>query len=125
MLRCEYCARILKINRSDTYLLCSQKCKSKFKNKNQIKKVDEYVLGSINNEWYFVKDIVFQIFGIFWIAWNISDYMEYVCMCLKILTFLLVLSESHGVVFGGCVAKRFCLDPKCDNFDKQTQIRTK
>ena len=58
MLRCEYCARILKINRSDTYLLCSQKCKSKFKNKNQIKKVDEYVLGSINNEWYFVKDIV-------------------------------------------------------------------
>ena len=58
MLRCQYCARILKINRSDTYLLCSQKCKSKFKNKNQIKKVDEYVLGSINNEWYFVKDIV-------------------------------------------------------------------
>ena len=46
------------INRSDIYTLCSKKCKSKFKNKNQIKKVDEYVLGSINYDWYFVKDIV-------------------------------------------------------------------
>lgn len=72
MQRCEYCGRVLIINRSDIYTLCSKKCKSKFKNKNQIKKIDEYVLGSINHEWHFVKDIVLSRKNKFEIVASIS-----------------------------------------------------
>tara|TARA_X000001036_G_scaffold439333_1_gene490132 strand:+ start:3225 stop:3527 length:303 start_codon:yes stop_codon:yes gene_type:complete len=72
MQRCEYCGRVLIINRSDIYTLCSKKCKSKFKNKNQIKKIDEYVLGSINYEWHFVKDIVLSRKNKFEIVASIS-----------------------------------------------------
>ena len=56
--RCEYCGRILNINRSDKYLLCSKKCKQKFKNKIEILSTNKFVLNSVNKEWISVKNIV-------------------------------------------------------------------
>ena len=56
--RCEYCGRILNINRSDKYLLCSKKCKQKFKNKIEIFSTNKFVLNSVNKEWISVKNIV-------------------------------------------------------------------
>tara|TARA_B100000131_G_scaffold181064_1_gene174770 strand:+ start:334 stop:636 length:303 start_codon:yes stop_codon:yes gene_type:complete len=56
--RCEYCGRILNINRSDKYLLCSKKCKQKFKNKIEILSTNKFVLNSVNKEWIPVKNIV-------------------------------------------------------------------
>ncbi len=58
MNRCEYCGRILNINRSDKYLLCSKKCKQKFKNKIEILSTNKFVLNSVNKEWISVKNIV-------------------------------------------------------------------
>ena len=56
--RCEYCGRILHINRSDKYLLCSNKCKQKFKNKIEILNTNKFVLNSVNKEWISIKNIV-------------------------------------------------------------------
>ncbi len=56
--RCEYCGRILNINRSDKYLLCSKKCKQKFKNKIEILSTNKFVLNSVNKDWISVKNIV-------------------------------------------------------------------
>ena len=56
--RCEYCGRILNINRSDKYLLCSKKCKQKFKNKIEILSTNKFVLNSVNKKWISVKNIV-------------------------------------------------------------------
>ena len=56
--RCEYCGRILNINRSDKYVLCSKKCKQKFKNKIEILSTNKFVLNSVNKEWISVKNIV-------------------------------------------------------------------
>ena len=56
--RCEYCGRILYINRSDKYLLCSKKCKQKFKNKIEILSTNKFVLNSVNKDWISVKNIV-------------------------------------------------------------------
>ena len=56
--RCEYCVRILYINRSGKYLLCSKKCKQKFKNKIEILSTNKFVLNSVNKEWISVKNIV-------------------------------------------------------------------
>ena len=56
--RCEYCGRILHINRSDKYLLCSKKCKQKFKNKIEILSTNKFVLNSVSKEWISVKNIV-------------------------------------------------------------------
>ena len=56
--RCEYCGRILYINRSDKYLLCSKKCKQKFKNKIEILSTNKFVLKLVSKEWIPVKNIV-------------------------------------------------------------------
>jgi len=56
--RCEYCGRILHINRSDKYLLCSKKCKQKFKNKIEILSTNKFVLKLVSKEWIPVKNIV-------------------------------------------------------------------
>ena len=56
--RCEYCGRILNINRSDKYLLCSKKCKQKFKNKIEILSTNKFVLKLVSKEWIPVKNIV-------------------------------------------------------------------
>ena len=56
--RCEYCGRILNINRSDKYLLCSKKCKQKFKNKIEILSTNKFVLNSVNKEWISLKNNV-------------------------------------------------------------------
>jgi len=49
--RCEYCGRILHINRSDKYFLCSKKCKQKFKNKIDILNTNKFVLNLVSKEW--------------------------------------------------------------------------
>ena len=56
--RCEYCGRILHTNRSEKYLLCSKKCKQKFKNKIEILNTNKFVLNSVNKEWISIKNIV-------------------------------------------------------------------
>ena len=58
MIRCDFCGRILKINRSEKYILCSQKCKQNFKNKNRILKTNSYVLNMVGQDWISVKNIV-------------------------------------------------------------------
>ena len=59
--RCDYCGRILHINRSDKYFLCSKKCKQKFKNKSDILNTNKFVLNLVSKEWISVNDIVYQI----------------------------------------------------------------
>ena len=56
--RCDYCGRILHINRSDKYFLCSKKCKQKFKNKSDILNTNKFVLNLVSKEWISVNDIV-------------------------------------------------------------------
>ena len=56
--RCEYCGRIIYVDRSDKYLLCSKKCKQKFKNKIDILNTNKFVLSSVSKEWISVKNIV-------------------------------------------------------------------
>ena len=70
--RCEYCGRILHINRSDKYLLCSKKCKQKFKNKIDILSTNKFVLNSVNKEWTPVKNIVSSYKNKFEIVSSIS-----------------------------------------------------
>ena len=68
--RCDYCGRILHINRSDKYFLCSKKCKQKFKNKSDIlntNKSNWFVGGKMS-----VADIAVRgILG--WIASGVLD----------------------------------------------------
>ena len=56
--RCEFCGRILHINRSDKYFLCSKKCKQKFKNKIDILNTNKFVLNLVTKEWISVNKIV-------------------------------------------------------------------
>ena len=57
--RCDYCGRILHINRSDKYFLCSKKCKQKFKNKSDILNTNKFeIVSSISRLIYFEKKLI-------------------------------------------------------------------
>ncbi len=70
--RCDYCGRILHINRSDKYFLCSKKCKQKFKNKSDILNTNKFVLNLVSKEWISVNDIVLSNTNKFEIVSSIS-----------------------------------------------------
>ena len=71
--RCDYCGRILHINRSDKYFLCSKKCKQKFKNNIVLSNTNKFeIVSSISRLIYFEKKLIKKEKGEINLKTNIS-----------------------------------------------------
>ena len=57
MQRCDYCGRVLYKNVSEKYFLCSSKCRTKYKNKKYLSKLEQSVTSVVKNG-ILVKEIV-------------------------------------------------------------------